>query len=155
MNKQELKTLLESLHFDNQYYIEKNKELEKNKKQTEAILARYKNLINIPNTTKDEIYEKTNNLIQSQIREEEQLLKIIERKQNLEKAIEQIEQPYRTLFYLKYVTSLTFDQVADRMNYSSKRIYQLHREGLDVLLDYINKAQNNKDKSSKIKNQLS
>ena len=49
-------------------------------------------------------------------------------------------QPYRVIFYLKYISLLTFDQIADKLNYSTKRIYQLHNEGLDIIIKKINET---------------
>lgn len=42
--------------------------------------------------------------------------------------------------YMKYITFLTFDQIAVRMNYSTKRIYQLHSEAISILLKLINES---------------
>lgn len=126
MNKQELKHFLESYMFDEQYLKEKVKEVEKIKLQTEKIL----NSNNIAN--------KSSSIIDTQHNEQQIILEIYLKKQKIESLFQLLEQPYRTLMYLKYISFLTFDQVADRMNYSTKRIYQLHNEGLNFLQLKIN-----------------
>ena len=60
------------------------------------------------------------------------------KKKRIDQLIERLNQPYRIIMYLKYITFLTFDQIADQMNYSTKRIYQLHSEGVNKLQELIN-----------------
>ena len=119
MNKEELKNLLEDYWFDNQYLKEKSKE--------------------INNVSKLFSYSSSSQLLDDSLQyEEAQIKNILCKKQKVESLIQSLNQPYKTIMYMKYITFLTFDQIADRMNYSTKRIYQLHNEGLTKLLSNIN-----------------
>ncbi len=119
MNKEELKNLLEDYWFDNQYLKEKSKE--------------------INNVSKLFSYSSSSQLLDDSLQyEEAQIKNILCKKQKVESLIQSLNQPYKTIMYMKYITFLTFDQIADRMNYSTKRIYQLNNEGLTKLLSNIN-----------------
>lgn len=119
MKREELKKILEEYWYDNQYLNEKAKEINKMEK--------------ILNNEKDSKF-----LLNTKQYEEDQMLKIIEKKKYIESLIQNLSQPYRTIMYMKYISFLTFDQIAGKMNYSTKRIYQLHSEGLTNLLTIIN-----------------
>lgn len=119
MTKEELKTLLEDYWYDDQYLKEKAKELE-----------------NVKMIIKDDSSLGLLNSIKNN--EEIQMLNIIEKKKYIESLFLQLPQHFRTLMYMKYISFLTFDQMADRMHYSTKRIYQLHSEGFQILLNIIN-----------------
>ena len=69
--------------------------------------------------------------------EQEQIAKIIERNKEIETLIYKFPQPYQTVIYFKYISSLSFYEIAGNLEYSSKRIYQLHSEGLDKLLEIL------------------
>lgn len=115
MTKEALKELLDSYWYDKQYLNEKAKEIQS-----------MQNLIS-----------KNNNIelfYDSKDYEESIAHNLIEKKKYIEGLIQELSQPYRTIFYLKYITFLTFDQIADRIGYSTKRIYQLHSEGFEKLL---------------------
>ncbi len=119
MNREEVKNMLEEYWYDNQYLKEKTKEVEK----ITAMMIKNPNL---------EIYQV------SKKQEEEILFKLLAKKKRIDELIERLNQPYRIIMYLKYITFLTFDQIADQMNYSTKRIYQLHSEGVNKLQELIN-----------------
>ena len=119
MNREEVKNMLEEYWSDNQYLKEKTKEVEK----ITAMMIKNPNL---------EIYQV------SKKQEEEILFKLLAKKKRIDQLIERLNQPYRIIMYLKYITFLTFDQIADQMNYSTKRIYQLHSEGVNKLQELIN-----------------
>jgi RNA polymerase sigma factor (sigma-70 family) len=119
MNREEVKNMLEEYWYDNQYLKEKTKEVEK----ITAMMIKNPNL---------EIYQV------SKKQEEEILFKLLAKKKRIDDLIERLSQPYRIIMYLKYITFLTFDQIADQMNYSTKRIYQLHSEGVNKLQELIN-----------------
>lgn len=115
----ELKELLESYRYDSQYINAKTKEIESfnnfsSSKQIDSI---------------KEIEIKT-------------LSKLLDKKIFIEDLIQRLKQPYKTLFYMKYIRFLSFDQIADKLNYSTKRIYQLHKEGMSILLVKTNEIEN-------------
>lgn len=115
MDRTTLKAQLDEYIFDYQYLKAKISELE-----------RYDKLI-INSTSKTPLEENKRY-------EEEKMLKFMEKKRNIESTIDLLEQPYKTIMYLKYICFSTFDQIADKMNYSTKRIYQLHSLALDKLV---------------------
>lgn len=105
---------LEEYWYDQQYLKEKIKEVEQidkiaNKKDAPSFLDETKQI------------------------EESEIRMYFKKKKSLEKKIQNLSQPYRTLMYLKYISFLNFDQIAYRMNYSKKRIYQLHSEAIKFL----------------------
>ena len=119
MQKDELKSMLEDYWYDNQYLKEKAKEVE----TMDSLIRSGKGSDFIMSTKK---YE------------ESEMSKIIEKKKYIEGLFQKLNQPYRTIMYMKYITFLTFDQIADRMSHSTKRIYQLHGEAIVILLKSIN-----------------
>ena len=131
MTKEELKTVLEEYIFDKQYLNEKIKELQNAQLQKEKL---YKTSTHF----NDQNSNESLSYILNEKKEEARLKKIIDKKQRIEDAIQYLPQPHKTIMYFKYICFLTFDQIADKMNYSTKRIYQLHKEGLIKLLKYIN-----------------
>lgn len=121
MDKKQIIKYLESFKYDFQYYQEKAKEI---------------------NFVETQIRTANNSdfLLETKKYEESQIAKFINKKKDIEMLLQKTSQPYQTLLYLKYISFLTFDQIADRMNYSTKRIYQLHSEALNTLLIIINKT---------------
>lgn len=119
MLKDELKKILEEYKYDYQYLKEKSKEVE----EINSLIRSGKN------------YEY---VIVSQKYEEKELSELVEKKKYVESLLKNLGQPYRTIMYMKYISFLTFDEIAYRMNYSTKRIYQLHSEGITILLKKIN-----------------
>ncbi|MBQ3213971.1 MAG: hypothetical protein IJB10_03070 [Clostridia bacterium] len=119
MNKEELKNKLEEYWYDNKYLEEKTKEIES-----------INHLIKIGKTS--------NLIITTKKHSEMEISKIVKKKKYIETLFQKLIQPYQILMYLRYISFLTFDEIADRMNYSTKRIYQLHTEALNKLLDVIN-----------------
>ena len=89
----------------------------------------------------------SNFLSTTKLYEEAEMSKIIEKKKHIENLLQNLSQPYRTIMYMKYITFLTFDQIADRMNYSTKRIYQLHGEAINKLLIFVNTPETNISKN--------
>lgn len=128
MTKEELKSLFEDYWYDNQYLKEKSKEI----MTTNNYLA---------NTDAKNFFDDSINY------EKQQIALILHKKQHIESLIQTLNQPYKTLMYLKYITFLTFDQIADRMSYSTKRIYQLHNEAINKILDNLNKKDPNISKN--------
>ena len=126
MDIKEMKSMLDEYWYDCQYLDEKMKELEKIKKQESQV-----NGHNQIDNTKSEC----NFLIQNII----SLIKPIEdKKLKLEKTIQNLTQPYKNVIYFKYIRNFNYDQIADKLNYSINRIYQLHKLGLSKLLDIMN-----------------
>lgn len=118
MNKEELKKYLENYKFDSKFLQEKIQEV--------SIL------------TKSINNDKNMSFMLPTLKyEQEQIAKIIERNKDIETLIYKLPQPYQTVIYFKYISSFSFYEIADKLEYSSKRIYQLHSEGLDKLLEIL------------------
>ncbi len=125
---------LEQYKYDCEYVKEKKKELEdlvNGIKDLAERLRFYKD----NNFNVEEYKERLDMMIEKSNVEEKRLLEILERKQTIEEKINLLDQPYRNVLYLKYIRAYTIDEVALNMNYSSKRIYQLHRIALEKYLE--------------------
>ena len=118
MNKEELTKYLENYKFDSKFLQEKIQE------------------VNI--LTKSINNDKNMSFMLPTLKyEQEQIAKIIERNKEIEALIYKLPQPYQTVIYFKYISSFSFYEIADKLEFSSKRIYQLHSEGLDKLLEIL------------------
>ena len=118
MDKNELKQLLESYVYDVQYLREKSQEIE------------------FINKLKNEGDAEVIN--QALEQEKTKIAKIMNKKKNIENLFDSLNQPYHTVMYLRYIRSFNFDQIAHKMDYSTKRIYQLHSEAINKILSKIN-----------------
>ena len=107
MLKIEMKNLLDDYWFDNKYLQQLKNELKIEESITEGV-----------ESNEAKIYEK------------EVVHKIFKKKNYIEHIIQRLSQPYKTIMFMKYISFMSFDQIADKMHYSTKRIYQLHSEGL-------------------------
>lgn len=126
MQNNKLLQSLENYKYDLQYYNEKTKDLEKLKNE----------LYKMQSIVRDKMTKKIDFSIESlqceqlktkYLDEQTKLENIEAKKRYLEDAIENLPQPYKTIFFLRYIKSCSFDEIATKMNYSSKRIYQLHK----------------------------
>lgn len=129
---------LESYRYEYEYLKEKTKELEKLKLEIEKSFNRLTELQN-KNIDIKNLNSKIKKIIEKQSLEETQILNILSKKQKIENQINCLDQPYKTIFFLRYIRANTFDEIALKMNYSTKRIYQLHKIGID---EYIKLMQN-------------
>ncbi len=134
MRKSEIITELESYKYEYQYFQEKSKEIEKLKKE---IQKSYDRLSQMKENKIDtfELNKQIERIIEKQTREEDALLIIISKKQEIENKINRLPQPYKNILFLKYINLNTFDEIALKMNYSTKRIYQLHKIALQIYCD--------------------
>ena len=69
---------------------------------------------------------------EEQIKEEESLLEMIKKKHQIEERIDKLQQPYKSVLLYRYISLYSFGEIAKKMNYSTKRIYQLHQEGIEI-----------------------
>ena len=131
MNKDLLIEELESYRFDLQYYQERTEDIEKMKQNIEKHNIalndmRFKHY----NTFSLEL--KIKKLIDTVKTEENNLAKLNSKNKSIETKIDNMSQPFKNIFFLKYIKGYSFDEIASKMNYSSKRIYQLHKEGIQI-----------------------
>ena len=61
---------------------------------------------------------------------EKRWLEAENKKLEIEKNIDLVEEPYRSLLHKRYVQGLNFEKIADEMGYSYVRITHLHGEAL-------------------------
>lgn len=118
MKKEKLKEFLTEYWYDDKFLKEKTKEM-----------ATFNKLLT---TNESSIFNSSKQY------EEDQIKRIFDKKYKIENLFQQLKQPHRTIMYMKYISFLTFDQIAVRMNYSTKRIYQLHNDAMESLLTIIN-----------------
>lgn len=135
MNKSDRKLKeLKSYAYELQYYNEKLKDMEKLTKEINLLKLKLSDMeIKGYDTTLTVIELK--NLEDKQILLNKMLSKILNNNQKVEARIEDIFQPYKNILFLKYVKNFSFDEIASKMNYSSKRIYQLHKIALSMYLE--------------------
>jgi len=119
---------LESYKYDYQYFIEKSNDIDKLKNEIEKSITRL-DRIKENNGDIGEINHQIQLIVDKQSQEEYALLKVITKKQEIEKYIDDLSQPYKNIFFLHYIGGYSFSDIALKMNYSTKRIYQLHKEG--------------------------
>ncbi len=125
---------LKNYKYDYQYYREKFKDVENLKQDVSLSLSRL-NDMKIKKYDTTELDSKIKKLLEKQSLEEDALIKIMTKKQEIENRIENMPQPYKNILFLKYIRDNTFDEIASKMSYSNKRIYQLHKEALDIYLE--------------------
>ena len=131
-SEQELKEL-KSYAYELQYYNEKLKDMEKLTKEMNELKFKLSDMkIKGYDTTLTVI--ELNNLEDKQVLLSKTLSNILNKNQKVESKIEDIFQPYKNILFLKYVKNLSFDEIATKLNYSSKRIYQLHKIAVSMYL---------------------
>lgn len=70
--------------------------------------------------------------LQEEIAREMQQLRELRRQ--IEMAINTLEdERFRGILYLRYIEGMTFEQVADRILYSSKQVYRIHKKAVEKL----------------------
>ncbi len=126
MNKNEIKKLLEDYKFNQEYLEEKVNEL-KNLFENEKI---YSKIFNNKPFSEDKIFK---NFIKEKQSEIELIKEIKHNNLMVMNLINNLDQPHKNILYFKYIKSLTFDEIALKMCYSTPRIYQLHSTALDLI----------------------
>ena len=122
---------LEDYKYEFQYFQEKSKEIERLKKEIQKSYNRLNELKESKIDT-SELNKQIQIIADKQSKEENALLTILSKKQEIEKRLENLPQPYKNILFLKYISLNTIDEIALKMNYSSKRIYQLHKKGISI-----------------------
>lgn len=131
MNTNSIIEELESYIYDHQYYLEKKKDVETLKVELDKLIRKIHDMkakCYDTSATESQIEEINKSL---QI-EENRILKIAKNQELIETKIENMTQPYKNILFLKYLKGYSFDQIASKMNYSSKRIYQLHKDAIKI-----------------------
>lgn len=87
--------------------------------------------------------EKVKFVLEQFVKTEKSLIKSLEKRQSILTKIDTMSQPYKNVLYFRYVCMKSFDEIADKMNYSTKRIYQLHQKALEIYCQRYEKKQIN------------
>ena len=120
---------LENYKYDYEYFVERFK----NAKE-------FKTIINILNSKTQIVADSKKSLEleeieKEQIDEENALLNMIKQKHAVEERIDKLQQPYKSVLLYRYVSLYSFGKIAQKMNYSTKRIYQLHQKGVELYIE--------------------
>ena len=133
MTKEKIKYLLESYKYENQFLREKKSELNKLNEQYLRSLEKLKPIIIDEN---NQIFNDAMERYKSEYSViEDEISKVITKKKEIEMLIEDISQPCRNVLYFKYVKCFSVEEIADKMNYSTQRIYQFHDKGMKELTE--------------------
>ena len=124
MAEKELAKKLDNYKYDAQYLEEKRHNIDNMKLELNKL------------SNDERMQEKKDRILEKIQDEENKIIIIAESTMKIENEIDLLSQPYKTIFYFRYIKGYTFDEIALKMHYSTKRIYQLHKEGIN---DYLNK----------------
>lgn len=50
----------------------------------------------------------------------------------IKEKISELKQPYKNILLLRYINGKTYEDIAEKSNYSTPRIFQLHREAISL-----------------------
>ena len=67
--------------------------------------------------------------LQKELNHSNEFIKLIEH------SIDNLTQPYKNVFYFRYIKNFSYEKISFDMNYSIQRIYQLHKEGLKKIFE--------------------
>ena len=124
MSIEEIKKMLNNYKYNKLAVAKRQQHLENLKN---IILKASKRKEDISSVT--QIHIKSDNLkklIAEETIEEKMLYNEIKTNKEIESTINSLSQPSKAILLSKYVLGLTFDEIANELFYSSKRIYQLH-----------------------------
>lgn len=138
-NKEELKEKIKRAKQELREYRDNIKYIEEKQNDAEELKARIEkvtpNLSGMPNG-------KGNNLDKAPLEESLDRIKEIEKdcdkklqelllkKFVVENKIEQLEQPYKSILYLRYIRGKTLNKISDEMGYSYVHICRMHGDAL-------------------------
>lgn len=127
--KQELREYRDNI----KYIEEKQNDAEELKARIEKITS---NISGMPNGKGDNLEQAPFEESLDRIKEIEQecnkkLQELLLRKYIVENKIEKLEQPYKSILYLKYIRGINLYKVSEELNYSHIHIKRLHQEALE------------------------
>ena len=120
---------LENYKYDYEYFVERFK----NAKEFKTIINILNNKTQIVADSKKSL--ELEEIEKEQIDEENALLNMIKQKHAVEERIDKLQQPYKSVLLYRYVSLYSFGEIAQKMNYSTKRIYQLHQKGVELYIE--------------------
>lgn len=131
MREEKLKIMLIQAKFDHELCKEKEREIGK-------ILNEIKRLSKIINESDNQhiidLCNQKREVHAAKIKEEEEKIMLCSiRKNEIDSIINTVEHPYCIILYMRYISFYDFKKIAQMLNFSDKRIYQLHKIGLQML----------------------
>lgn len=126
------KEFLKGYYYEKKLYEQKIIENKKLKTQLDDLIITNKALI-IDENIKGIIYELHKKIYALLLEEEEKLLNCFMSKLEIEKIIDTMEQPYKSILYFKYICLFDFNKISDITELSESYVYTLHKEALDIL----------------------
>lgn len=132
MDKKMMIEELESYKYDYEYFFERFNNAKKLDEVISQLDSRIKEIYRMGFASDSKLNKQLLNIKEEQIEEERVLLAMLSKKRKIERMIDSIGQPYRSVLLYKYISLYTFDEIALKMHYSTKRIYQLHKKGIEL-----------------------
>lgn len=126
------KEFLKGYYYEKKLYEQKIIENKKFKTQLDDLLITNKAL-RVDDNIKNVIYELHKKIYALLLEEEEKLLNCFMSKLEIEKIIDTLEQPYKSILYFKYICLYDFNKISEITELSESYIYTLHKEALDIL----------------------
>lgn len=127
--KQELREYRDNI----KYIEEKQNDAEELRTRIEKIT---KNITGMPNAKGDNLDKAPFEESLDRIKEIEKdcnkkLQELLLKKYLVENKIEQLDQPYKSILYLKYIRGINLFKVSEELNYSYRHIKTLHQEAIE------------------------
>lgn len=127
--KQELREYRDNI----KYIDEKQNDVEELRTRIEKI---NNNITGMPNAKGDNPdkapFEESLDRIQEIEKDcSKKLQDLLLKKYVVENKIEQLQQPYKSILYLKYIRGINLYKISEELNYSYKHVKRLHQEALE------------------------
>lgn len=127
--KQELREYRDNI----KYIEEKQNDAEELRTRIEKITSNITGMPNAKGSNLDKTpFEESLDRIQEIQKDcNKKLQELLIKKYLVEDKIEQLEQPYKSILYLKYIRGINLFKVSEELNYSYRQIKRLHQEAVE------------------------
>ena len=127
--KQELREYRDNI----KYIEEKQNDAEELRTRIEKITSNITGMPNAKGSNLDKTpFEESLDRIQEIQKDcNKKLQELLIKKYLVENKIEQLEQPYKSILYLKYIRGINLFKVSEELNYSYRHIKNLHQEAIE------------------------
>lgn len=127
--KQELREYRDNI----KYIEEKQNDAEELRTRIEKITSNITGMPNAKGSNLDKTpFEESLDRIQEIQKDcNKKLQELLIKKYLVENKIEQLEQPYKSILYLKYIRGINLFKVSEELNYSYRQIKRLHQEAVE------------------------
>ena len=89
-----------------------------------------------PNLDRDVLSESIDKLNEIIAECDKKLQELLLKKFVVEKKIDSLEQPFKSILFIRYIRNNDFPEVARKIGYSEKHIYKLHGEALKKYAEF-------------------